>query len=35
MRAEGAEPVLYERRNNSTRQVPADELEAFLAERFG
>jgi type I restriction enzyme R subunit len=28
------EPVLYERRNNSTRAVPADELAAFLAERF-
>ena len=27
-------PVLYERRNNSTRIVPDDETEAFLAERF-
>ncbi|HEX9994982.1 MAG TPA: HsdR family type I site-specific deoxyribonuclease [Acidimicrobiales bacterium] len=27
--------VLYERRNNSTRVVPADEVEAFIGERFG
>lgn len=26
--------VLYERRNNSTRVVPADEVEAFLTDRF-
>jgi type I restriction enzyme M protein len=30
-----AEPVLFERRNNSTRQVPADGVESFIAERFG
>jgi type I restriction enzyme R subunit len=28
-------PVLFVRRNNSTRQVPADEIDQFLAERFG
>ncbi|HEV2071831.1 MAG TPA: type I restriction enzyme endonuclease domain-containing protein, partial [Acidimicrobiales bacterium] len=27
--------VLYERRNNSTRVVPAGEIDVFLAERFG
>lgn len=27
--------VLFVRRNNSTRQVPADEVDQFLAERFG
>ncbi|MCA1606422.1 MAG: hypothetical protein LC775_13355, partial [Acidobacteria bacterium] len=26
--------VLFVRRNNSTRQVPADEVDQFLAERF-
>jgi len=26
---------LFVRRNNSTREVPADEVEAFIAERFG
>lgn len=31
----GRESVLFERRNNSTREVPADEVEQFLAERFG
>jgi type I restriction enzyme R subunit len=31
----GQDRVLFERRNNSTRAVPADELEVFLAERFG
>ena len=31
----GGRPVLFERRNNSTRQVPVDEVERFLAERFG
>ena len=29
------EPILYERLPNSTRVVPADEVEQFLAERFG
>ena len=28
------DPVLYERLPNSTRAVPTDEIEAFLAERF-
>ena len=27
--------TLYQRRNNSTRQVPADEIKAFITERFG
>lgn len=27
--------VLYERRNNSTRVVPAAEVEEFIADRFG
>ena len=27
--------TLHQRRNNSTRAVPADEVETFLAERFG
>ncbi len=27
--------VLFERRNNSTRRVPDDAVDAFLAERFG
>ncbi|MDP8949254.1 MAG: hypothetical protein M3N00_03285, partial [Actinomycetota bacterium] len=27
--------VLYERRNNSTRVVPATEIDVFIAERFG
>ena len=27
--------ALYQRRNNSTREVPATEVEAFIAERFG
>ena len=27
--------VLFERRNNSTREVPADEVEGFIRERFG
>ena len=27
--------ALYQRRNNSTRQVPADETETFITERFG
>ena len=27
--------ILYQRRNNSTRQVPPTEVEAFVAERFG
>ena len=27
--------ALYQRRNNSTRQVPAAETEAFIDERFG
>ena len=26
--------VLFERRNNSTREVPAEEIDQFLAERF-
>jgi type I restriction enzyme R subunit len=29
------EAVLFERRNNSTREVPANEIDAFIAERFG
>ncbi len=29
------DPVLYERLPNSTRAVPTDEIEGFLAERFG
>lgn len=29
------DPVLYERLANSTRSVPADEVEQFLADRFG
>ena len=29
------EAVLFERRNNSTRQVPGDEIDQFIAERFG
>ena len=28
-------PVLYERRNNSTRAVPADDVDSFIANRFG
>ncbi len=35
MRAKGADQVLYERRNNSTRAVPTSEVDAFIAERFG
>ena len=31
----GDEMVLYERRSNSTRAVPADELDQFKVERFG
>ena len=31
----GATEVLYERRNNSTRMVPTQELSNFLEERFG
>ena len=31
----GDEMVLYERRNNSTRAVPADELDQFKVARFG
>jgi type I restriction enzyme R subunit len=31
----GQDRLLFERRNNSTRAVPADELEVFLTERFG
>ena len=31
----GGSDVLYQRRNNSTRQVPAAEEEAFIAQRFG
>ena len=27
--------ALYQRRNNSTRQVPADEIKTFIIERFG
>ena len=27
--------ILYQRRNNSTRQVPASEVESFVAYRFG
>ncbi len=27
--------TLYQRRNNSTRAVPVDEVESFLADRFG
>lgn len=27
--------VLFERRNNSTREVPPTEVEAFVRERFG
>lgn len=27
--------VLFERRNNSTREVPPDEVDGFIAERFG
>ena len=27
--------LLYQRRNNSTRQVPTDETETFITERFG
>ena len=27
--------ALYQRRNNSTREVPAAGVEAFIAERFG
>ena len=27
--------TLYQRRNNSTRQVPAHETETFITERFG
>ena len=27
--------ILYQRRNNSTRAVPDDEIETFIAERFG
>jgi type I restriction enzyme R subunit len=27
--------TLYQRRNNSTRAIPADELDTFLADRFG
>jgi len=27
--------ILYQRRNNSTRQVPASEAESFVADRFG
>lgn len=30
----GAERVLFERRNNSTRQVPANEVDTFIAQRF-
>ncbi len=29
------ERVLFERRNNSTREVPPDEVDTFIAERFG
>lgn len=29
------DPALYERRNNSTRKVPAAEVDQFIAERFG
>jgi len=29
------EPVLYERRNNSTRAVPTDDVDSFIANRFG
>ena len=28
-------PILYQRRNNSTRQVPPTEVEKFILERFG
>ena len=28
-------PVLYERRNNSTRAVPVDDVKSFIANRFG
>ena len=28
-------PVLYERRNNSTRAVPTDDVDSFIANRFG
>ena len=31
----GNDDILYQRRNNSTRQVPPTEVEAFVAERFG
>ena len=27
--------ALYQRRNNSTREVPTDEVDAFITERFG
>jgi type I restriction enzyme R subunit len=31
----GGDQVLYERRNNSTRAVPAEEIENFILNRFG
>lgn len=30
----GGTDSLYQRRNNSTREVPTDEIDAFVAERF-
>ena len=27
--------TLYQRRNNSTRQVPTDEIDTFITDRFG
>ena len=35
VKAKGASNVLYQRRNNSTRQVPPAEVKQFIAERFG
>jgi len=34
-RFKNAEAVLFERRNNSTRRVPDDEVDQFISERFG
>ena len=31
----GNEPVLYGWRSNSTRAVPADDVDSFIANRFG
>ena len=31
----GRSDILYQRRNNSTRQVPPNEVKQFISERFG